>query len=179
MRSRALNAKKGGWNEENMSQALDDVLNCKMSERKASQVYNIKRSTLKRKIKEIKEKPGLSSSDVTKPYQNVSTKIFTDSEEKCLVDYCVASSKMGFGLSRIKLRQLAYEYAIKLGKTLPHSRSGSQSPWEINKQAGVDWLKYFLARNVDTPVKEELRVQQTREEIKKTSHHEQKEIATK
>ena len=43
-------------------------------------------------------------------------KVFSVSEEKELVQYCLVSSKMGYGLSPFKLRAPTFEYGLKLGK---------------------------------------------------------------
>jgi len=48
-------------------------------------------------------------------------KIFSVEEEEQPVQYCLSASKMGYVLSTVKLRSLAYEYAAKLGKKMPHS----------------------------------------------------------
>lgn len=119
MRHHAANATKGGWDPANMDRAVKDVQKKNMSERTARSVYGVKRSTLKRRLKELQNGGSLSS----KPY-NSSMKVFTSSEENQLVDYCLRASKMGYGLCPIKLRSLAYEYAAKLNKRSPHSRHG-------------------------------------------------------
>ena len=46
-------------------------------------------------------------------------KIFTQVEEQLLKKYRIKASKMGYGLSSVKLRSLAYEFAVKLEKRLP------------------------------------------------------------
>jgi len=65
-------------------------------------------------------------------------KVFTEKEEQQLADYCKVASKMGYGVSSTKLRSLAYEFAVKLRKRLPHSRK-CPNPWEARKEAGIDW----------------------------------------
>ena len=56
-----------------------------------------------------------------------------------LKDYLVKASKIYYGLSPKSARELAYQYAVKLGKSFP-------SNWTINKCAGEDWLSGFLKR---------------------------------
>ena len=46
-------------------------------------------------------------------------KIFTQVEEQLLKKYRIKASKMGYGFSSVKLRGLAYEFAVKLEKRLP------------------------------------------------------------
>ena len=74
-------------------------------------------------------------------------KIFTVSEEIQLVQYCLSAEKMGYGLSTMKLRMLAFVYATKLNKRLPHSRPGCADPWTTNRRAGEDWVRAFLRRH--------------------------------
>ena len=155
MRCRKANATKGGWDPVSMERALEDVLKNSMSERRAANVYGVKRSTLKRRLKEARQLPDCSGLGLLHctAYNNSAMKIFSLAEEKQLVDYCLRASKMGYGLSPIKLRQLAYEFAAKLQKRLPHSRPGLPNPWEENKQAGQDWFRAFLRRHQELSVR--------------------------
>jgi len=155
MRYRKETATKGGWDPVSMEKAVEDVLKNSMSERKAASVYGVKRSTLKHRLKEARQLPdcrglGLLRSSA---YNNSAMKIFNLAEEKQLVDYCLRASKMGYGLSPIKLRQLAYEFAAKLQKRLPHSRRGLPSPWQENKHAGADWFRAFLRRHQELSIR--------------------------
>ncbi|XP_047135519.2 uncharacterized protein LOC105844307 [Hydra vulgaris] len=123
------------------------------TKRKAVKIFGVKRSTLKRRIKEAR----LSLNGLNKlqcvPYSNSSMKIFSVTEEQELVQYCLVSAKMGYGLSPIKLRALTFEYALKLEKKCPHSRRGSAKPWETNKHAGVDWFRAFLSRHPELVIR--------------------------
>jgi hypothetical protein len=74
-------------------------------------------------------------------------------EEEQLVKYCLVASKMGYGLSTIKLRSLAYEFASKLGKRMPHSRSGHPNPWVLNEKARKDWLRAFMKRHTQLSIR--------------------------
>lgn len=49
--------KKTRYTEETLKKALDDIKSCKMSQRVASETYNIPRSTLKYKLKKQYSKP--------------------------------------------------------------------------------------------------------------------------
>ena len=147
MRDRKPNAKKGGWDSSDMERAVEDVLKNSVSERTAARNYNVSRSTLKRKLKEAHRNPETHSC-LYKPYAITSMKVFSDEEEEALVEYCISASKMGYGLSTAKLRSLAFEFADKLDKRLPHSSSGQQcNPWVANEKAGIDWLRAFMKRH--------------------------------
>ena len=153
MRFRKSGSTKGSWDPAEMQRAVEAVMNKSMSERKAADVYNIKRLTLKRRLTEQRKIPGNNGSNIgmnlsqSTAYNNTSMKIFANTEEIELVDYCLRASKMGYRLSLIRLRQLAYEYAEKFKKRLPHSRRGRLNPWDSNKQAGEDWFRAFMRRH--------------------------------
>lgn len=153
MRNRTADSKKGSWDSSDMEKAIQDVLKNNVSERKAAEMYSVKRSTLKRKLKVAR----LSGTEIisSKPYTVSSMKIFSVQEEQQLVQYCLSASKMGYGLSTIKLRALAYEYAAKLGKRMPHSRTlgSGQNSWEAHEKAGKDWLRAFMKRHPDLTVR--------------------------
>ena len=134
-----------------MIQAVENVL--AKTERKAAEIFKVKRSTLKRRIKEAQQTPDGLNKLRCIPYCNSSMKVFSVSEEKKRVQYCLISSKMGYGLSPLKLRALTFEYARKLEKKFPHSHPGCTKPWEINKCAGVDWFRAFLKRNPELAIR--------------------------
>jgi len=55
---------------------------------------------------------------------------------------------MDYGLSTVKLHSLAYEYAAKLGKRMPHSRERTrENRWEVCEKAGKDWMRAFMKRH--------------------------------
>lgn len=70
------------------------------------------------------------------------SQIFTDGEEKIMIDSLVKSYNAPCDLSQKKIRQFAYEFAITKSKKIPPS-------WENNKQAGPDWFLYFIKRHSD------------------------------
>ena len=118
MRDRKLTAKNGGWNHESMVLAVEDVRNKVLSERKAAEQYAVNRSTLHKKVVEARQSEN--GEFKSKAYTKSSMKVFSESEEMLLKEYCIKASKMGYGLSPKKLRSLAFEFAMKLGKRLPH-----------------------------------------------------------
>jgi len=149
MSNRKSKSKKGSCDCSDMERAIRDVLEKKISERKAAEMYNVKRSTLQRKLKEARLSGSCGTEVVScKPCTVSSSTVFSVEEEQQLVHYCLSVSKMDQGLSAIKLRSLAYEFAAKLGKRMPQSRTG-QSSWEANKKAGKDWFAGFMKRHPD------------------------------
>lgn len=83
MKHRQPTAKKGSWNPENMIRAVEDIMKNSMTERKAAEIYNVKRSTLKRRLKDARNAPACpgASLSVSVPYSTSSMKIFTIAEE--------------------------------------------------------------------------------------------------
>lgn len=73
------------------------------------------------------------------PDQN-SRSVFSKEEEDDIASYCVDIALSGYGLSTIKVRELAYETATINNLTVPPS-------WHYRKLAGVDWLhgKFMLS----------------------------------
>ena len=82
MRHRKATAVKGGWDSDNMIQAVENVLAKTLSERKAAEIFKVKRSTLKRRIKEAQQSPDGLNKLRCIPYSNSSMKVFSVSEEK-------------------------------------------------------------------------------------------------
>jgi hypothetical protein len=67
-------------------------------------------------------------------------RVFTIDEEQNLQDYLIECSGVYFGLSPFEVRKLAYELAIKNGKTFPER-------WHDTQMAGKEWLTGFLKRH--------------------------------
>ena len=122
-----------------MHLAVDDVIKNKMPLKRAAATHNICVMILKRKVRAIRG----GAEVVSAPYRSSSIKVFTTIEEKQLKQYIFDASKMGYGLSPSKLRSLAYDFAVKLGKRLPHSKKGQTSSWMTKKEAGADWQRSF------------------------------------
>ena len=66
--------------------------------------------------------------------------VFTQAQEKLLVNYVVEASKMFLGLSPRAVRQLAFNYAITNKIKCP-------SNWEGNQSAGAVWFSAFMKHN--------------------------------
>ena len=66
--------------------------------------------------------------------------VFTQAQEKLLVNYVVEASKMFCGLLPRAVRQLAFNYDITNKIKCP-------SNWEENQSAGAHWFSAFMKRN--------------------------------
>lgn len=125
---------RGKWDIKKMELAVKEVLSGQVSCKRASQTYDLPRSTLQRKVEEYKknqtfEMKGLGS---FKP-------IFTRAQEEELALYIKDMESRLFGLSPKDVRKLAYQLAEK--NRVPHTFDPQ------TRMAGEDWLTNFLKRN--------------------------------
>ncbi|CAG4934089.1 unnamed protein product [Parnassius apollo] len=119
-----------GWSQTDLQNALDDIKNNQMSERAAALKYNIPRRTLKNHIK---------SGSVVKRIGRKA--VFTDTQEKELVERIKKFSSIGMPLTPKIIRKQAYLFC---------ERNNIQNPFSDKKlTAGKKWLNNFLARNKD------------------------------
>jgi len=70
---------------------------------------------------------------------HASRRIFTDDQEDNIAAYCIQVSKMGYGLTIQKVRELAWEVAQKNNINVPEN-------WQREKQAGIDWFHGILSQ---------------------------------
>jgi hypothetical protein len=159
MRHRKVDPKKGSWTSTAMDTAMSDVITNSMAYKTAAKLHKVNVMSLKRRVRAARvravQEPHqhAAQSSESSSYSKTSMKVFSDDEEALLKDYCVDASKMGYGLSTIKLRSLAFQFAMKLGKRLPHTRKGGPSPWIIKQEAGEDWRRSFMRRFPDLSIR--------------------------
>lgn len=94
--------------------------------------YDIPRSNLQRYIKQ-----GGIVKDISSKF--ISSQIFTKDEEEKISEYLVISFKLNHGLSKLKARELVYEYATAIEKKIPDN-------WTEKKLASKDWIRGFFKR---------------------------------
>lgn len=94
--------------------------------------YDIPRSNLQRYIKQ----GGVVKDNSCK---FISSQIFTKDEEEKISEYLVTSFKLNHGLSKLKTRELVYEYATAIKKKIPDN-------WTEKKLASKDWIRGFFKR---------------------------------
>ncbi|CAK9832694.1 hypothetical protein ANTRET_LOCUS9486, partial [Anthophora retusa] len=132
---------RGEWCKESMKKAISDVLEKKLGYRKASLLYGVPRSTLERRVKEMKEKGEMKLVTPLGPIQP----IFTLEEEEELVRYLKSMEARLFGLNSTELRQLAYQMAVRNRKKNNFNKNSGM--------AGRDWLNGFLKRHKDLSIR--------------------------
>lgn len=121
---------RGSWSQDDLRRAVEAV-KAGSSVRNASEVYNIPRKTLERRVKinnDVKGKMGFSG-------------IFSKEQEHRLVRHVKEMQNRGFPLTISDLRSLAYHFAIQLD--VKHSFN------QQKEMAGYDWVQLFLRRNSD------------------------------
>ncbi|CAB3262426.1 unnamed protein product [Arctia plantaginis] len=128
---RSQKRKRGsGWSQTDLQNALDDIKNNRISERAAALKYNIPRRTLKNHIK---------SGSVVKRLGRKA--VFTDTQEKELVERIKKFSNIGMPLTPKIIRKQAYLFC---------KRNNIKNPFSDKKStAGKKWLYNFLVLNKD------------------------------
>ncbi|XP_065642501.1 uncharacterized protein LOC136074128 [Hydra vulgaris] len=94
--------------------------------------YDIPRSNLQRYIKQ-----GGVVKDISSKF--ISSQIFMKDEEEKISEYLVTLFKLNHGMSKLKARELVYEYATAINKKIPDN-------WTEKKLASNDWLRGFFKR---------------------------------
>lgn len=142
-RGRKRKSQKGTFLEADMRRAVQQVLvgerGVKLSLRKAAAKNGVSFQTLQRYFKKEQQK-AIPDIHIAMKSNYKHRLIFTEEEEKELVNYIIKCSKMCYGKTTKDTRVLAYEMAKINSKNMPLS-------WEKNKAAGIDWLQGFLKRH--------------------------------
>ena len=113
-------------NQDNITCGVEKVLSKELSIREASRRFKISKTTLIRHINKFKK---LGGGEIFKYEANNNTKqVFTTEEELNLKDYLVIAARLHYGLTKIEVRCLAYEFAVANEKAFPTS-------WEVQKRA--------------------------------------------
>ena len=105
--------------------------------RSVAEDFNINRMTLKRYKKKQEE-----NHELLMGYEAVAAKhlVIPRKMEKDLADHIKLLANMFHGLSPVKCRELAYEFAFKNKLKIPDN-------WLTDKRAGPDWWAGFKSRN--------------------------------
>lgn len=137
-RNRARTTQFRSYSTEVLKEAVGTVIMGELSIRKAAVTFNVPKNTLTRYVKK-----GKSASDLDcvnfRP-SNEHLLVFTPEEETLLKDYLKTSANMHHGLTMKEACRLAYEFAVANSKQLKQN-------WEMKKEAGIEWLRSFMARH--------------------------------
>src|SRR5438046_2547448 len=113
--------KQTGPNVYNLQKAVQAVLIEKCSLGEACKLYDVKKTTLYRQVQKLK-KTNTSLDDIKNyayKHNRDVKKIFDEHDEKELITYMQNISAKKYGLSKKKLRQFVYKYAIANNLSVP------------------------------------------------------------
>lgn len=108
-----------------------------MSSRQAGKRFNIAHATLARHVKAHKESGNTEFQYISRLDNQ---RVFSDDEEVILVRRIQAASQTPHGVTKKRIREMAYDLAQELGKTCPQN-------WDEERKAGESFMRYFLKRN--------------------------------
>lgn len=101
--------------KEDLEKAVEAVMKKECTAYSAAKDYNVDKATLSRQLKKFKES-GLNTFEYRQ--NNDVNKVFTDNEEKLLVEYILNSSHLNYGLTLQGVRAFAYQFASVNGKNM-------------------------------------------------------------
>lgn len=126
------------WCETSMSNAVKAVVEKEMGYKKAATIFNVPGSTLRDRVKKVKE----GSKDITnsgdKGFGNFKT-VFTKDQEKEIADHILLLESRLFPVTIQDLRRLAFQLAES--NNLQHDFDKDLG------MAGYKWVENFLKRN--------------------------------
>ncbi|XP_073821485.1 uncharacterized protein [Musca autumnalis] len=136
---RCKKLKKDLIEEEKVKVAIKDVIEKKFNISQAARVHNLKRTTLRDRVKKFKIR------NMTSLGEEYSTKfstnqVFNKRQETELCEYFKSCSTLQHGFTYVNARRFVYQYAITNEIGIPRS-------WTVNEMAGVDWVQGFMKRN--------------------------------
>lgn len=114
------------YSKEQLAECLARIRAKSLTQRAAAELYNIPRSTLKLKLKEVhSKKPGHPT-------------VFSEDEEKAFVAHVTALDEFGFPLTDIDLQFIVRDYLAAQGREVKAFK---------NNVPGREWVKAFLRRH--------------------------------
>lgn len=124
--------------EESLRCAVTDVLSGRCTIRKASEFYNVKKSTVAFYKSQHTYASVMAATSIKR--QDHHLKIFTSKQEGQLVSYLKECCLFNHGLSTKETKKLALSFAIANNLNIPES-------WKEKEEASSEWLGGFLKRN--------------------------------
>ena len=121
------------WDEAAMASAVEAVKKGDMGIKNASRVFNVPKTTLRRRVRGKNKRVSGSRKDL-----GGRAPVLSEEGEQDLVAYIIRMEEMFFGLTMEDVRRLAYQLA---------ERNGMLPPNDSRDSFGQDWLKGFLKRH--------------------------------
>ncbi|GFO19550.1 transposase [Plakobranchus ocellatus] len=137
MRNYKRQTDRGQFSRQQMQDAVTAVL-AGGSLRKTAARFDVNYKTLERYVKLQKNEGNTDSASFG--YQTEKKCVFTNEQEKLLLNYVLEASSIYYGLTVLDLRKLAFDFADANKIPMPHS-------WESNKIAGEEWMVKFRERH--------------------------------
>lgn len=109
----------------------------RLSYRQACTLFGVKKTTLVDQVRKFRRQSGENAYEYKPNFDN--KRVFTDEEELSLVNYVEKVAKMNYGLTKKKIRKLAYKFAVANQKKYPET-------WNEEEIAGVSWIRLFMKR---------------------------------
>ncbi|KAK9728861.1 DDE superfamily endonuclease [Popillia japonica] len=122
------------WNNENMTNAIEEVTKRGMPYKTASRIFQVPLMSLKRRVK---NKNKFATGSIK--HLGSMTTTFTADQENELINHVLDFEIRMYGLTAIDLRRLAFQLAER--NNIPHKFS------RLKQIAGYDWLKGFKNRH--------------------------------
>ncbi|CAH2090637.1 unnamed protein product [Euphydryas editha] len=119
---------KSRYTKEDLEKALDDIKNCRKTQKGAAEVYNIPVSTLKYKLKEQHHKP------VGKP------PVLSSEEEDSITAHIISLADLGIPVSMLDVRVIVKGFLDNEKRLIKEFK---------NNLPGWEWGKLFLERHPD------------------------------
>lgn len=119
---------KSRYTKEDLEKALDDIKNCRKTQKSTSEVYNIPVSTLKYKLKEQHSKP------VGKP------PVLSSEEEDSITAHIISLADLGMPVSMLDVRVIVKGFLGNEKRLIKGFK---------NNLPGWEWGKLFLERHPD------------------------------
>ncbi|GAB0086563.1 HTH CenpB-type DNA-binding domain [Sergentomyia squamirostris] len=136
-----------------MLEALKAVVERGETPYKAAKHYNLCRKTLENRANNVRdniERTGVNDVSLENSFREGDKnskhghwQVFSAQQETLLEHYLITRGNMNFGMTTEAIKQLAYEYAVFLGKDIPES-------WKKIKAAGKHWYIGFMKRHKNT-----------------------------
>lgn len=124
---------------EKLTQAVEECINGGIAIREAVRRYGVSKTTLIRHIRGFKNS---EAERFTYSAKNNVKQVFSKNEEESLKTYLVTAARLHYGLTRVEVRKLAYQFASAKEKRYPDI-------WNERKIAGKEWLRQFMTRHTD------------------------------
>ncbi|KAJ8949640.1 hypothetical protein NQ318_010056 [Aromia moschata] len=131
------------WDERNMKNAIQEVINAQMGYKKAAQTFLVPQTTLERRVRKVRD--GFNVDSATIKGLGSIKPVFNEAQENELVEHILAMEARLFGLSLNELRHLAYDLAER--NNLSHHFNREK------EMGGKAWLYGFLGRHPELKIR--------------------------